>query len=77
MSAVIATRERNRIPVPRLKLWRRRPERGSVLVVVLALLAVMCLFMVAAGHSLFSLKRELKLIEQKQVQRQGNSTATP
>lgn len=39
------------------------------LVIVMALLAVMCVFMLCAAQSVTFVKRELKLIEKKQVER--------
>ena len=51
-----------------LPLRPARP-RGTALIVVMVLLAIMGVLMVCAAHSLFFVKRELKLIEQKQVKR--------
>ena len=45
--------------------------RGTVLLVVLTLLAVMSVLMLTVGHSLFSVKSELKRIEKRQLQRYG------
>ena len=44
-------------------------RRGTALVVVLTLLTIMGVLMVCAAQSLFFVKRELKLIEKKQLQR--------
>ena len=44
-------------------------QRGMTLVIVMALLAVMCVFMLCAAQSVTFVKRELKLIEKKQVER--------
>jgi Tfp pilus assembly protein PilX len=43
--------------------------RGMTVLVVMVLLAVMCVFMVGAAQSITFVKRELKLIEKKQLQR--------
>ena len=43
--------------------------RGTALIVVMALLAIMGVLMVCTAHSLYFVKRELKLIEQKQLHR--------
>ena len=50
-------------------LRRRVRERGTTLVVVIALLAIMCVFMLCTTQSIFLVRRELKLIEKKQLQR--------
>ena len=44
-------------------------RRGMALIIVMALLAVMCVFMLCAAQSVTFVKRELKLIEKKQVER--------
>lgn len=44
-------------------------ERGTILLVVMMLLALMCVFMLSTTETLFSLKKELRLIEKKQLQR--------
>ena len=54
----------------------RRREQGTVLVVVIALLGFMCAFMAWGAHSIFSLKSEIKLIEQKQLKRYQNAIGT-
>ena len=43
--------------------------RGTILLVVMMLLALMCVFMLSTTETLFSLKKELRLIEKKQLQR--------
>jgi len=57
-------------------LPNRRRQRGTVLLVVMVLLALMCVFMTWSAHSIFSLKSDLKLIEQKQLKRFENAVAT-
>jgi hypothetical protein len=49
----------------------RRPagESAAALIVVMVLLAVMCVFLLCAAHSIFFVKRELQLIEKRQLQR--------
>ena len=44
-------------------------RRGMALLVIMVLLAVMCVLMICAAQSLFSVKRELNRIEKKQLQR--------
>lgn len=46
------------------------------LVIVMALLAVMCVFMVCAAQSVTFVKRELNLIEKKQLERHEKSGST-
>ena len=48
---------------------RKGREGGTILFVVMALLAMMCVFMLGTTGALVSLKKELKLIEKKQVER--------
>ena len=50
-------------------LLRRTRESGSALIVVMVLLAIMAVLMVCTAQSLFFVKRELNLIEKKQLQR--------
>jgi hypothetical protein len=56
-------------------LPRKPRDQGTVLVIVIALLALMCVFMTWSAHSIFSLKSEIKLIEQKQLKRYENAVA--
>ena len=44
-------------------------EHGSAVVMFLALLAIMLVLVTANGKTLFLLKKELRLIEQRQIQR--------
>jgi Tfp pilus assembly protein PilX len=57
-------------------LRRRVQERGTVLIVVMALLAIMCVFMLCATHSIFLVKRELQRIEKQQLQRYEKPAAS-
>ena len=50
-------------------LLRQTGARGSALIVVMVLLAIMAVLMICTAQSLFLVKRELKLIEKKQLQR--------
>jgi Tfp pilus assembly protein PilX len=43
-------------------------QRGTVLIIVMVLLAVMAVFALSATQSVTLVKRELKLIEKKQLQ---------
>lgn len=49
--------------------WHRAGQRGSAVVVFLALLSIMLLLVAANGKVLILLKKELRLTEQRQVQR--------
>lgn len=51
-----------RIPVSGLR------ERGMTLIIVMALLAVMCVFVLCAAQSVAFVKGELRLIEKKQLE---------
>ena len=44
-------------------------QRGMALLVIIVLLAVMCVLMICTAQSLFFVKRELNMIEKKQLQR--------
>jgi len=58
----------------------RRPsrrQRGSTLIVVMALLAVMCVLMICAAQSIGLVKRELRLIERKQLRHWEKAPARP
>ena len=57
-------------------LRSRRRDQGTVLLVVITLLALMCVFMTWSAHSLFALKSDLKLMEKKQLKRFENAVAT-
>ena len=57
--------------------FRHSRERGTALIVVMALLAIMCVFMICTTESLFHVKKELKLIEKKQLQRYEKISGPP
>lgn len=48
---------------------RRRRERGFISVVFMALLAIMMILVTAESRALFGLHREVKHLEQQQIQR--------
>ena len=55
--------------------FQSTPQRGTALLVVMALLVIMSVFMVCTAQSIFFVKRELKLIEKKQLQRYETKAA--
>jgi len=60
----------------------RKNQSGMVVIVFLALLSIILIYVGANLHSLNSLKRELKLVEQQQLRRLAavfatNDVATP
>ena len=55
----------------------RREERGSATILVLALLALMTVFLTVNQLVLHNLKRELRLVEQKQLKKFQPPTAGP
>lgn len=50
-------------------------QRGTALIIVMALLIVMCVLMLCAARSVTFVKSELKLIEKRQVERCAQGTA--
>ncbi len=44
-------------------------QRGTTVIIVMTLLVVMCVLMLCAAQSVTTVKRELKLIEKKQLER--------
>lgn len=62
-----------------LTIRRSAAQRGSAVVIFLALLAIMLVMVAANGKTLVLLKKELQLIEHKQVQRleQSQTNAVP
>ena len=52
----------------------RRSERGMASVLFIALLAIMLILVTAESRSLLQLHREVKLLEQKQIQRLNTTT---
>lgn len=56
--------------------FRSSSQRGTALLVVMALLAIMSALMVCTAQPIFFVKRELKLIEKKQIQRYEKSAAS-
>ncbi len=59
--------------------FNRKDERGMATVIFIALLAIMMILVTAESRSLFSLHREVKLLEHQQIKRlynlQTNSVA--
>jgi type II secretory pathway component PulK len=55
---------------------KRFQERGTALIVVMVLLAIMCVFMFCTTQSIFLVKRELQQIEKKQLQRYEKPAAS-
>jgi Tfp pilus assembly protein PilX len=60
----------------RVSMSNHHDQCGMALVIVMALLAVMCVFMVCAAQSVTFVKRELNLIEKKQLERHEKSGST-
>lgn len=54
----------------------QRRQCGMAIVIVMALLAVMCILMLCAAQSVTFVKRELKLIEKKQLERYERRSAS-
>ena len=53
---------------------QRRPgERGFLVIALLAIISIMLIYIAANLHVLASLKRDIRLVEQKQVQRLNKS----
>jgi hypothetical protein len=51
------------------QLWTRPLERGMAVLVLIVLLSIILLYVAANVRTLYHLGRELKLIEQRQIQR--------
>jgi hypothetical protein len=52
--------------------FNRQDERGMATLVFIALLAIMMILVTAESRLLFSLHREVKLLEQQQIKRLDN-----
>jgi Tfp pilus assembly protein PilX len=50
----------------------KHTQRGTVVVIVLALIAIMSLFIMFNAQSLYTLKRSLKLTEKRQIEHWTN-----
>jgi hypothetical protein len=48
---------------------RRRSERGFLVIALLALLSIMLIYIAANLHVLAALKRDVRIVEQKQIHR--------
>lgn len=55
----------------------QRGERGSATILVLALVAIMMVFLTSNQRVLHSLKREVRLVEQQQLKKFQAPTAKP
>jgi hypothetical protein len=63
---------------PAVVLGKRRCERGSTLLVVFIFLTLMMMFVLANAMVLHHLRQEMRLIEQRQVQKfKGNTDRNP
>ena len=49
--------------------FKRKGERGTATVVFIALLTIMMILVTSESRALFSLHREVKLLEQQQIKR--------
>jgi hypothetical protein len=56
-------------PIPTPSRPVRRNEEGFIVVAMFIVLALMLIYVAASTRSLVQLRQELKLVEQKQVQR--------
>jgi hypothetical protein len=55
---------------------RTQNERGVAVIVMIVLIAIVLLYISVTAHTLHWLGHDLRLIEQHQIQRATNSTAT-
>jgi hypothetical protein len=66
--------------VSRFNLLQRHRQSGSAVLIFITLLAIMLMLITANSSTLLHLHRELKLLDQRQVERlnasQTNATAT-
>jgi Tfp pilus assembly protein FimT len=60
--------------IPRSIFVRRHRQRGSAVVVYLALLAIMVILAAANSNTLLHLHRELNLLEHRQIKRLNDSS---
>jgi hypothetical protein len=65
--------------IPRPNVSRRRRQRGSAVLILLILLLIMVMLAAANSSALLHFHRELKLLDQRQVERLNASqtNATP
>jgi hypothetical protein len=54
----------------------RRDERGFMVIAMMVILSMMLIYVAASVRSLSQLRQDLKLVEQKQVQRLQSPTPT-
>lgn len=62
-----------KLPAPSV----RRCEQGVAVIVVLALLAILMLYIAANVRSLRIMSQEIKLVEQRQIRRWNSGAAVP
>ncbi len=60
-----------KLPLP--NRHRRHRERGFLVIAMLAIISIMLVYIAANLHVLAALKRDIRLVEQKQVQRLNRS----
>lgn len=56
---------------------QRQGQRGFLVIALLAIISIMLVYIAANLHVLASLKRDLRLVEQKQVQRLNKAYPSP
>jgi hypothetical protein len=64
------------ISIPALSGRARRGKGGFMIIAMMAILAMMLIYVAASLRSLSQLRQDLKLVEQKQVQRLQSPTPT-
>ena len=55
----------------------RQGQRGFLVIALLAIISIMLIYIAANLHVLASLKRDIRLVEQKQVQRLNKAYPSP
>ena len=60
-----------KLPLPSRN--RRPGQRGFLVIALLAIITIMLIYIAANLHALAALKRDIRLVEQKQVQRLNKS----
>ena len=56
---------------------RQHSQRGFLVIALLAIITIMLIYIAANLHVLAALKRDIRLVEQKQVQRLNKSFPAP
>ena len=57
-----------------MKIQLHNSERGMATVIFIGLLAIMMILVLAESRALFQLRREVRFLEQKQIQRLNAAT---